>query len=293
MNAPIELLIEPRTHNLGTFEVGRILPFVRRRMIGPFIFLDHMGPAHFEIGSALDVLPHPHIGLSTVTYLFEGEIVHRDTLGSHQIIGAGAVNWMTAGRGIVHSERTAPHERAKPHALHGLQSWVGLPKEYEQIEPEFTHYAVDQLPEFTLRGAKVRLIAGEAYGYKSPVKILSPLFYAEIKMDAGVQFSLPEPYRERALYLIDGSLRIGTTVIASRTLPVFSPHNSTALEALMPSHFVILGGEPFTEPRYIDWNFVSSSQERILQAKHDWREQRFPKIPGDDKEYVPLPERNH
>jgi len=286
----IELTITPREKDLGGFSVHRILPYAKRRMVGPFIFLDHMGPAQFEAGKGIDVRPHPHIGLSTVTYLFEGEIIHRDTLGSHQAIKPGDVNWMTAGRGIAHSERTGAGERGRPHGVHGLQSWVALPKEYEECAPEFFHHAAASLPEFTFSDVTVRLVAGRAFGREAPVKVYSPMFYAAVTMQPGGSVTLPGEYRERALYLLEGSLRIGNTQVLEKMLPVFQPGDAITVEAAGPSRFMLLGGEPFPELRYIDWNFVSSSHERIDQAKADWKGGRFAKIPGDDKEYIPLPE---
>jgi len=285
----INLLIHSREKDLGGFTVKRILPYEKRRMVGPFIFLDHMGPAAFGANEGIDVRPHPHIGIATVTYLFEGEIFHRDTIGSQQLITPGAVNWMTAGRGIAHSERTAEPEKSRPHRAHGLQSWIALPKEAEEIAPEFHHHTAEALPEFTLGGATLKLISGSAYGYEAPVKIYSPMFYAEVKLDTGNTLTLPQEYRERALYLVSGSVRIGSEVITPLTLPVFNAGETITVEALMPSHFMLLGGEPFAEPRYIDWNFVSSSKDRLLQAREDWQAQRFGKIPGDDTEFIPLP----
>ncbi len=285
----IDLTITPRTTDVGGTPVRRVLPFMKRRMVGPFIFLDHMGPAHFEAGHGIDVAPHPHIGLSTVTYLFEGEIVHRDSIGSEQRITPGALNWMTAGRGIAHSERTDAAERAHAHGAHGLQSWVALPKEYEDMAPEFHHHAAEDLPSFRQGDAAVTLVAGSAYGYESPAKAYSPLFYAEVKMPAGASLEIPAEYAERALYLIDGGLKIGGTDITARTLPVFGKGEKIVIEAQAPSHLMLLGGDPFAEPRYIDWNFVATSRERLEQAKDDWRNGRFPKIPGDDREFIPLP----
>ena len=285
----IDLTIIPRDKDLGGFSVRRILPYAKRRMVGPFIFLDHMGPASFVTGQGIDVRPHPHIGLSTVTYLFDGELTHRDTLGSLQQIKPGDVNWMTAGRGIAHSERTGKEERSHPHQMHGLQSWVALPKESEECAPEFFHHAAASLPEFTLPGAHLRIVAGKAFGYEAPVKIYSPLFYAAVTMQPGSQLELPNDYRERALYLLEGELKVGNTIIATKTLPIFHPNDNIVIEATQPSKLILLGGEPLSEPRYIEWNFVSSSQERIEQAKEDWRNQRFGTIPGDDKEFIPLP----
>jgi redox-sensitive bicupin YhaK (pirin superfamily) len=286
----IELTIGPREKDLGGFSVRRILPFAKRRMVGPFIFLDHMGPAQFAAGHGMDVRPHPHIGLATVTYLFEGEIHHRDTLGSSQEILPGAVNWMTAGRGIAHSERTGAEERARPHTAHGLQSWVALPKEYEEIAPEFHHHSTETLPEFSHQGVDFKLICGRALSHEAPVKVYSPIFYLEAKMSAGSRFTLPPEYRERALYLVSGKLRIGSTIIHPLTLPVFESGGDIAIEAMEDSRLMLLGGEPFPEPRFIWWNFVSTSEDRIVQAKEDWKAGRFGVIQGDDKEFIPLPE---
>ena len=286
----IDLTIIPRTKDLGGFTVQRVLPYAKRRMVGPFIFLDHFGPVDFAAGHNSDVRPHPHIGLATVTYLFEGQMFHRDTLGSAQAITPGAVNWMTAGRGIAHSERTPPAEKAKPHRMHGLQSWVVLPKEAEECAPEFHHHPAETLPEFTVGNVRVRLAAGRAYAHEAPVKIYSPLFYAVVTMQPGDTLEMPQEYKERALYLLDGDVRIGNTRILPHTMPVFAPDERIIIEAQVPSTFMLLGGDPLSEPRYIDWNFVSSSKERLEQAKADWKAGRFPKIPGDDKEYIPLPE---
>lgn len=286
----IELLITPREKDLGGFTVGRVLPYAKRRMVGPFIFLDHMGPAEFAAGTGIDVRPHPHIGLSTVTYLFEGEILHRDTLGSEQFIRPGDVNWMTAGSGIAHSERTGADERACPHPMHGMQSWIALPKSDEEHAPEFFHHPKATLPEWNAGGAHFRLVAGRAFGQEAPVKIYSPLFYVAVEMQAGSRFTLPDEYRERGLYLVDGTLRVGGTEVRARTMPVFAAGGMIEVEALAPSRLMLLGGEPLGEPRYIEWNFVSSSLDRIVQAKDDWKNRRFPLIPGDDKDFIPLPE---
>ena len=285
----IDLTIAAREKDLGGFSVRRLLPYAQRRMVGPFIFLDHMGPAQFEAGHGIDVRPHPHIGISTVTYLFEGEIHHRDTLGYDQTITPGAVNWMTAGRGIAHSERTTADDKGRPHPLHGIQSWVALPKSHEQVAPGFRHHASDSLPEFTLPGAQLKLIAGQAYGYEAPTAILSEQFYLEVKLEAGASFALPTDYTERALYLVSGSLRIGNATVAPLTMPVFAPGEAITVTALEAAHFMLLGGEPFTEKRYIWWNFVASSEEAIEQAKLDWTAGKFGTIPNDDKEFIPLP----
>lgn len=285
----IDLVIEPRTKDLGGFTVGRILPYAKRRMVGPFIFLDHMGPADFAAGQGIDVRPHPHIGLATVTYLFDGEILHRDTLGSNQLIHPGDVNWMTAGRGIAHSERTDPAEKARAHRMHGLQSWLALPKEHEETAPEFFHHPKETLPCITRNGATIHLVAGRAFGAQSPVKIYSPLFYAAVTLEAGATLELPNEYRERALYVLDGALRIGSTDIAPHTMPVFGAGERIVIEATAPSRLMVLGGEPFGEQRYMDWNFVSSDPERLLQARDDWQNQRFGTIPGDAVEFIPYP----
>ncbi|MEJ0009485.1 MAG: pirin family protein [Alphaproteobacteria bacterium] len=287
----IELTITPREKDLGDgFSVHRVLPYAQRRMVGPFIFLDHMGPASFAAGHGLDVRPHPHIGLATVTYLFGGGLMHRDTLGSAQTIAPGDVNWMTAGRGIAHSERTAGGERTHANALHGLQSWVALPKESEELAPEFHHHAAATLPAFSIGGAALTLIAGAAYGNEAPVRTYSPLFYVEARLPEGGRLTLPQEYRERALYLIQGRLRIGDSVVEPLSLPVFAADGNVEVEALEASHLVLLGGDPFPEKRFIWWNFVSTSEERIVQAKKDWQTGRFGTIPGDEKEFIPLPE---
>lgn len=286
----VDLTITPREKDLGGFSVRRVLPYASRRMVGPFIFLDHMGPANFAAGQGMDVRPHPHIGLATVTYLFEGEMFHRDSIGSAQEILPGAVNWMTSGRGITHSERTGEEVRKTARRAHGLQSWVALPKEFEEIVPEFHHHASGSLPVFDVSGVSLKLVSGRAYGHEAPVKIYSPLFYVEVKMPAGTNLVLPNEYTERALYLIDGSVRIGNAIIAPQTMPVFTRGETITVEAVAPSHLMLLGGEPLSEPRYIDWNFVSSSKERLEQAKADWKAGKFAKVPGDDREFIPLPE---
>lgn len=286
----IDLTITPHDKDLGGFTVHRLLPSSKRQMVGPFIFLDHMGPAHFEKEQGIDVRPHPHIGLSTVTYLFNGKILHRDTLGSAQEITPGSVNWMTAGRGIAHSERTSPNERLHPHKAHGLQSWIALPKEYEETTPTFHHHGANTLPEFTLGDVSLKLITGKAYGHEAPVQVHSPQFYVDVKMPLFSRLTLPMDYPERALYLIEGRLKIGNTTIEPKTMPVFTAGETITIEAETPCHLMLLGGDPLSGKRYIWWNFVSTSIERIEQAKADWLENRFGKIPGDDVEFTPLPE---
>ncbi|BBB66071.1 hypothetical protein UNDYM_1818 [Undibacterium sp. YM2] len=285
----ISLTIPARSKDLGGFTVGRILPFAKRHLVGPFIFLDHMGPAQFEAGQGMDVRPHPHIGLATVTYLFEGSMFHRDSLGSEQEILAGAVNWMTAGRGITHSERNSDAQRAQTRTVHGLQSWVALPKEFEEVEPSFHHHASESLPVFDIGQVTLKLIAGSAYGHTAPVKIFSPLFYVEAKMPAGTQLQVPAEYAERALYLISGQISINDEAVEERTMPVFEEGANVIITATSDAHLVLLGGANLPEQRYIFWNFVSTSEARIEQAKADWKAGRFAKVPGDN-EFIPLPE---
>ncbi|HEY3814921.1 MAG TPA: pirin family protein [Caulobacteraceae bacterium] len=285
----IEMLIEARKKDLGGFQVGRVLPFAQKRMVGPFIFLDHMGPAEFAPGGGIDVRPHPHIGLATVTYLFEGEIVHRDNLGSHLSIRPGEVNWMTAGRGIVHSERTHPLRREIGAALHGMQAWVALPDELEEMEPGFEHYAGRDMPAYEGEGLYARLIAGEAYGAQSNVKSASPLFYVHWEMASGVKSAAPKGYTERAAYVARGSVEVDGQVLTAGHMAIFDKKDEAVVTALEPSTVMLLGGEP-VGPRHIWWNFVSSSKDRIEQAKADWRAGRMALPQGDDKEFIPLPE---
>ncbi len=282
-------LIAGRPRDIGGFGVRRTLPSVERRLVGPFIFWDHMGPARLEPGHGIDVRPHPHINLATVTYLFEGEIVHKDSLGSDQAIHAGDVNWMTAGRGIVHSERTAADLRKSGGALHGIQSWVALPSELEETEPAFQHVEGRSLPELVQGGARLRVIAGTAFGVTSPVEVSSPTFYVEARLDAGVELLLPEEYAERAAYVVDGAVDCDGQVVEAATMAVAESGVRAAIRALVPSRVLLLGGAPLGK-RYIWWNFVSSSEERIERAKREWAERAFPKVPGDDVEFIPLPE---
>jgi len=285
----IDLVVEPRRRDLGGFEVARLLPHAARRMVGPFIFLDRMGPARFAAGlpRSTDVRPHPHIGLSTLTYLFEGEIMHRDSVGSEQPIRPGEVNWMTAGRGITHSER---FERARREGgpMDGLQAWVALPREDEETDPAFTHHAAADLPEGHEAGVRRRVIAGEAWGARSPVKAHSPLFYVDCSLDAGARTALPGNYAERAAYVIDGEVESGGATYTAGQLLVFAPRADAVVRARTPARLMLLGGEPVGE-RFIEWNFVSSSRERIEQAKADWRAGRM-KLPDLDRdEFIPLP----
>jgi redox-sensitive bicupin YhaK (pirin superfamily) len=286
--SPIELTIEPRIRSLGEFDVRRVLPAAERRMVGPFVFFDHMGPAVFPPGKGIAVRPHPHIGLATITYLFEGEIMHRDSLGFVQLIQAGAVNLMTAGRGIVHSERAAD-DIAVTSRLHGIQSWLALPLTLEEMEPGFVHYPTASLPELTVGGATVRVIMGAAYGARSPVATYSPTLYLEVRLPAGAELALPNDVSERAAYVTEGAVTIEGEEYREGTMPVARSSADVRLRASVPSRVMVVGGEPLGR-RHIWWNFVSSSKERIEQAKRDWADGRLGKVPGDD-EFIPLPYR--
>lgn len=287
----IELVIIPRAHDIGGFEVRRALPAKQRQMVGPFIFFDQMGPGEFLVGKGLDVRPHPHIGLSTVTYLFEGEILHRDSLGTRQPIAPGDVNWMTAGQGIVHSERSDEARRAMPQRLSGIQSWVALPKAAEEASPAFAHHPVAELPVAEESGLHLRLIAGEAWGLRAPVSVHSPLFYADAVLTAGAALPLPDDQEERAVYVLEGEVEVAGDRFEPGRMLVFRAGDRLALRA-GPSgaRLLLLGGAAMDGPRYLFWNFVSSSRDRIEQAKSDWRKGRFAKVPGDEKEFIPLPE---
>ena len=286
----LDLVIDSRPRDLGGgLTVGRILPYAKRRMVGPFAFLDHMGPAAFAPGEGIDVRPHPHIGLSTVTYLFEGEILHRDSLGSLQAIRPDAVNWMTAGRGIVHSERTDPLRRAAGGPLHGVQAWVALPEADEEADPAFAHHPEAGLPTLAAEGIWLRLIAGAAFGLASAVVTHSPLFYAHAELAAGARLALPEEHEERAAFVVAGAVEHAGTTVAAGQLLVLKPGGAPELTAAAPSRLMLLGGAPLG-PRRIWWNFVSSRPERIEQAKADWRARRMTMPPGDSVEFVPLPE---
>ncbi len=282
-------VVEGRRRDLGSFEVLRILPWAGGRMVGPFIFLDQMGPAVFAPGAGIDVRPHPHIGLATVTYLYEGEILHRDSLGVVEAIRPGEVNWMTAGRGIVHSERTAPELRSRGHRLWGLQSWVALPPGHEEDAPSFLHVSKEQLPLIEKNGIELRLIAGSLLGATSPVPALSRLFYADAAMPIRSSLTLTPEHEERAAYIVQGALEIEDEVYNAGTLLVLSPGESVDLTAFGNSRVALLGGAPVGE-RHIWWNFVSSSQERIERAKADWKAGRFAPVPGET-ESIPLPDR--
>ena len=288
--AVIAHVIDGRARDLGGVGIRRILPAAARRMVGPFTFFDEMDGRTSVAGQGLDVPPHPHIGLATVTYLFEGEIVHRDSLGSHQTIRPGDVNWMTAGRGIVHSERTAPEQRTPGRRLHGLQLWVALPLAHEETAPSFRHHRRDSLPARDHDGVRLRVLAGTAFGMTSPVATLSPLFYADAAMSVGSVLSLPAEHEERALYVVEGTVGIGTERTEAGRMLVFVPGSGVTIRAESEARIVVLGGAPLDGPRHIHWNFVSSSKARIEQAKQDWKEGRFPRVPGDETEFVPLPD---
>ena len=286
--ATIQHIIEPRSKDLGGFFVRRLLPIAKQRMVGPWIFFDHMGPANFDAGQGIDVRPHPHINLATVTYLFEGDIFHRDSLGSAAAIKPGDINLMVAGSGIVHSERERPEVRQRPHHLNGLQLWLALPEADEETEPAFHHYDKDDIPETTLNGVPVRVMMGTAYGLQSPVKIFADTLYIEAKLQKGQQLRLPEA-EERGLYVVDGQLEIDGQVLDQYHMAVISSGDATIQANTNETRIALIGGEQLGT-RYIEWNFVSSRQQRIEQAKTDWREQTFPKVPGDEDEFIPLPE---
>ena len=282
-------VVESRVRDLGGFEVRRILPFGGGHMVGPFIFLDHMGPVTFTAGQGIDVRPHPHVCLATVTYLFDGEIEHRDSLGVVQTIRPGDVNWMTAGRGIVHSERTAAPLRAEGHTLHGLQSWVALPRSDEETDPAFHHFPARQLPLRDAGGVSLRLIAGEAFGLRSPVQVFSQMFYVDATCKSGATLELPIEHAERAAYVVEGSIEIEDRTFAQGTLLVFIEGEDVRLRATSASRVALLGGAPLESKRHIWWNFVASSPERIERAKHEWANGKFPPVPGDP-EFIPLPQ---
>lgn len=283
----VDLAIHARPRDLGGFAVRRVLPAGRRRMVGPFIFFDHMGPAEFPPGKGINVRPHPHIGLATITYLFEGELMHRDSLGYEQAIRPGAVNLMTAGRGIVHSERAGSDLGAQSQ-LHGIQSWIALPADEEECEPAFDHVAADRLPSVDRDGTHIRIIMGEAFGAKSPVPTYSETLYLELQLAADAALTIPCDGREVAAYIVDGAARVDGHDYSEGTMAVAAPDRGLAITALRDSHVMIVGGAPVGE-RHIWWNFVSSRRERIEQAKSDWRDGRFEAVPGDD-EFIPLPD---
>lgn len=314
---PGRVVIAPRVRDLGGFSVRRVLPAPfasrtadddpracrprsqslallrsgsRQWMVGPFIFFDHMGPADLAPGGGVDVRPHPHINLATVTYLFEGEIFHRDSLGSAQAIRPGAINWMTAGRGIVHSERTPPEVRARGQRMHGLQIWVALPRAAEEVDPSFHHHPAETLPVVDAEGVRARVLVGSGFGATSPVATASPLLYADLELTGGAVAPLAGDMPERALYLVDGAISLGGARFEAGQMIVLAPGDDEVRADGGPARLVLIAGEPLDGARHIEWNFVSSSKERIEEAKRAWRERRFPLVPGDDTEFIPLPD---
>jgi redox-sensitive bicupin YhaK (pirin superfamily) len=287
----LDLVIVPRTRDLGDgFAVRRALPHGKRQMVGPFIFFDHFGPVQFVSGQGMDVRPHPHIGLATVTYLFDGSIMHRDSEGNVQEIQPGAMNLMTAGRGIAHSERTPDVQRANGQKMLGLQSWIALPKDREEIAPTFQHYGADSLPSVQDSGFTARVIAGSSFGVASKVDIVSPWFYAEVSLDEGKTVPLDADHEERAIYVVDGEVEIAGERFEGPRMLIFRPGDRITVRATRPTRMMFLGGTALEGPRYVWWNFVSSSKERIEQAKEDWKSGRFEAVP-DETEFIPLPER--
>jgi hypothetical protein len=285
----LESVIVPRPRDLGGFQVRRVLPSIQRRAVGPFVFLDQMGPTTFPAGAGLDVRPHPHIGLATLTYLFAGEILHRDSLGSVQAIRPGEANWMTAGSGIVHSERTPAELRAGAGTLAGLQAWVGLPRQHEDAAPAFAHHGEGELPIIEGEGAKLRLVAGSLLGRRSPIRAYSPLFYADARIDAGARLVLTAEHAERAIYAVEGTIEVGGERFEPGRLLVFRAGGEIPVIAVSTARLILLGGAPMDGPRHIWWNFVASSKDRIDEAKAKWRAQRFAPVPGET-EFIPLPE---
>ncbi|MBO6560195.1 MAG: pirin family protein [Nisaea sp.] len=286
----IETVIVPRAVDLGEMEVRRALPSVKRQMVGPFIFFDQMGPAEFLTDEGIDVRPHPHINLATVTYLLEGEILHRDSLGTEQAIRPGAVNWMKAGTGIVHSERTSEDLRKTGQRLFGLQTWVALPEAEEETPPDFLHYAESEIPSITDGKLSMHLIAGSLHGVSSPLRTASETLYADIKLGGGGAYQVEASHEERALYVLTGEIEVDGDRHGPGTLLILHPGIPAAVRAASDSRFMLFGGEPMEGPRYIWWNFVSSRLERIEQAKEEWRRGRFETVPGDEEEFIPLPE---
>jgi len=282
-------ILAPRVHDLGGFSVRRVLPQLKARWIGPFVFFDHMGPATFAPGIGMEVRPHPHVGLATVTYLFEGAIDHRDNLGFVQTIRPGDVNWMTAGSGIVHSERTPKTERSAGHALNGIQTWVALPREHEDVDASFHHHPAATLPELNLGAVRLRLIAGESLGARSPVLTFSRMFYLAAEFDAGGDLLLPPEHVERAVYAVDTPLTIDGVALGPGQLAVLPAGEPVRIAAAAPARAMLLGGDPIDGERHVWWNFVATSRERIERAKLRWKAQEFGTIPGES-EFIPLPE---
>jgi len=284
------MVIIPRTGDIGNFEVRRALPFRNKRMVGPFIFWDQMGPGEFLTAQGVDVRPHPHIGLSTVTYLFDGSLDHKDSLGNNMRIVPGDVNLMTAGSGIVHSERTGLDIRKNPSRLYGIQSWIAQPKNHEDGKPDFSHTSERDLPVFNDKGIKGRVILGEFQGVASPTRTQWDTLYVDLHMESGSRMEIPKSTEERAVYVLEGCIEISGTEYDPQQMMVLRPGDNITVKALTPVRMMVLGGATMDGPRYIFWNFVSSSKDRLEQAKEDWRAGRFAKVLGDDKEFIPLPE---
>ncbi|MBH8572383.1 pirin family protein [Nostocaceae cyanobacterium CENA369] len=281
-------LIEPEVKDLGGFVARRSLPYPNRQMVGPFIFFDHLGPSVLPVNKGIDVRPHPHINLATLTYLFDGALMHRDSLGTVQEIQPGAVNWMTAGKGIVHSERSPNFDRHREATIHGIQTWIALPIEHEETDPWFIHYPAQTLPTWEENGVVIKLIAGEAYGYTSPVKVFSPILYLDGVLSANARFTIPAGYSEIAVYSVTEGLSINDEPLEAHRLAILEPYHEIEVSAATAARCIVIGGEPLGK-RYKWWNFVSSRPERIEQAKADWRDSRFVTVP-DETEFIPLPE---
>lgn len=280
-------VLKGHSKDLGGFSVTRLLPHVDKRMVGPFVFLDHMGPAEFAPGDGIDVRPHPHIGLATLTYLFEGAMLHQDSLGNHLEILPGEVNWMTAGRGIVHSERETLEVKAAPHRMNGLQAWVALPAELADIEPRFDHVGREALPTYSVEGVHARLIIGSAFGMVSPIRSYSPMFYLDVLMADGRSLARPEPGAECAIYVIAGEVEVAGERLIEGQFALLD--DAAVVSAVGNARVVLLGGEAWPQTPILEWNFVAFNRDRLEQAKQDWREGRFPLIPGDQREHIPLP----
>jgi redox-sensitive bicupin YhaK (pirin superfamily) len=286
----IDTILSPQIRDLGDgFHVRRVLPSIERRSVGPFVFFDQMGPTVLKPGTGFDVRPHPHIGLATVTYLFDGEILHRDSLGTAQVIRPGAVNWMTAGSGIVHSERTPQERRKAGPSLFGIQTWVALPRVHEEVAAAFAHHEAGELPLIEDRGLRIRLIVGTLFGRRAPVAVFSEMFYADASLEAGVPLELAAEHEERAVYVVEGRIAVDNTPIDAAQMAVLRPGATITITPERPTRLLMLGGAPLDGPRHLWWNFVSSSHERIEQAKDDWRCGRFASVPGET-EAIPLPE---
>jgi redox-sensitive bicupin YhaK (pirin superfamily) len=285
----IEMVIVPRVRDLGDFEVRRALPAVERQMVGPFIFFDQMGPVLMRAGKGIDVRPHPHIGLATVTWLFDGSMYHRDSLGSAQLITPGELNWMTAGRGIVHSERSTPEDRLKDRKAFGIQAWVALPKSHEESPPSFLHVGAQDLPQLEGEGVRLRLIAGAMFGASSPVKTATDMIYADVALLPGARLPVPAEHEERAVYVAEGTVNVAGQRFEAGRLVLLRPREALTLTAETAARVMLLGGEPMDGPRHIWWNFVSSSRDRLEAAKADWKQARFAIVPGDEEEFIPLP----